>query len=175
MAAATVPDIGNMDGLQYSVSWKGTSIGWTKDVDPSDLKPKAYDRKIGELNNVVIDRIRKGGLEGSIKMTLHEVKVDRLRQLMPHAGSTGAFTLAPTAEVYSEYDNSGPLILHPRTASSTADDITILHAFPIVSLPKNAGDEDREIAVEWNMFPDRTALTAGTPTIVYGYMGPPPA
>ena len=177
MAAATTPDLSKIDGAQYAVSWKGVSIGWTKDVDPSGLKPKAYERKIGELNNIVIDRIRKGGLEGAVKTTLHEVNADRLREMMPWAAATGGFALNPSAEYYSEYANSGILLLHPRTlpTATVTDDITILHAFPTVMLPKNAGDDDREVEIEWNILPDQAALIASPPTIVYGYIGATPA
>lgn len=175
MAAATVKDFANLDGFQYEATWKGVSIGWCKDVDPTSIKEKIFERKIGELNNLVIDRIRKGGVEGMPKIVLHEVKVDRIRQLKAWAGSTGAFTISPTAEYYSEYANSGPLILHPRGVSGTADDITFLKAFPITELPKSAGDDDRELPTEWAIFPDRAALTdAGGTTIVYGYHGPAP-
>lgn len=174
MAAATTKDLANLDGFNYEVTWKGTSIGWVKDVDLSGLQPKMFERKIGELNNITIDRVHKGGLEGTLKTTLHEVKVDRIRQLKTWAASTGAFTVSPSAEYFAEYANAGPLIFHPRGASTTADDVTFLHAYPKTDLPTFAGEEDRVMSVEWNVYPDRTALIATPSTIVYGYHGPAP-
>lgn len=164
----------NTDGFQYEVSWKGDTIGWIKDADPSGLKPRSVEQRIGELNDILIDVHLRGGIDGTVKMTLHEVKAERIRQLMPWAAATGSFPISPSSTSFSCYDASGELRLHPIGAADTADDLVFLKAFPMISLPKNAGNSQRELPAEFLIFPDHTALTDTVSTNSYGYVGDPP-
>lgn len=161
-----------MDARVYEVTWGGETVGWAKDVDPSGLKFLEREKRIGELDDQLVD-VEIYGIEGPIKMTLHEVDVDRIRQLMPWAAASGAFPLAPTSPSgYSMYANAKPLILHPKGVSGTASDFQFAHAFPVVTLPKSAGGKNwRELPVEFRIFIDQEALTEVAPTISGHYHG----
>ncbi len=174
--AAPAKAASNMDARTYEVKWKTVTIGFTKDVDPSGLKPLERDKRIAELNDLLIDK-EIYGMEGSIKMVLHEVVQGRIRQLMPWAADdSNPFSINPTStDGLSMYANAGLLTLHPKGDGGTTNDINILKAFPKTSLPKSAGGKNwREISVEWEIFPDQTALVAGSPTVNYGYIGVAP-
>lgn len=173
---APVKSATNMDAMVYEVIWKAETIGFTKEVDPTGLKLLKREKRIGELNDLLIDE-EIYGLEGTIKIVLHEVKEGRIRQLMPWAGSTGAFAINPTVVAgTSKYGLAQILRLHPKGDAGVTNDIALLKTFPNVTLPKNGGGQVwRELLVEFDVFPDQTALTASTPTVVYGYVGEPPA
>jgi hypothetical protein len=173
--AAPTKSLGNMQVVQYAVKWKTETIGWTEDVDPNGLKELTIDKKVGEIGDAVLDRVHVG-VQGSIKMVLREVVTERLRQLMPWAAATGSFALRPTTHVFSEYANAGLLVLHPRHLADnvTTDDITLLKAFPIPSLPKTDSKGFAIIDCMFNIYMDQDALSTNPPTYVMGYRGPAP-
>jgi hypothetical protein len=172
---APAKNLATMSARAWEIKWKTETIGWTKDCDPSGIKLLEREKRVGELNDILID-IETYGLEGAIKMTLHEVDAERIRQLMPWAAATGGFQLAPTAvDGDSQYARAGLLTMHPKGDAGVTNDINILKAFPKVSLPKGGGGKVwKELQIEWTFFPDQAALVATTPTIVYGYIGATP-
>jgi hypothetical protein len=160
----------HMDLTGYEVKWKTLTVGLIKDVDPTGLKPKKKEKKIGKIGDIVIDRVSIG-MDGSIKMTLHQVNKTVIQQLCPW-WTSGSVALTPATKYHSEYANAGELRLHPLNSGATDEDIVLLKAFPIWGPPKGDGENWREITVEWNIYPDQTAALAGT--VVYGYYGDPP-
>jgi hypothetical protein len=172
---APVKALGNMRVITYEAVWKTETIGWLSDVDVSGIQNVVIEQKVGELADVVIDRVHRG-VQGTIKTTLHEVITERIRQLMPWAAATGAFAANPTADLYSEYVAAGPLILHPRhlAANVTTDDITFVKAFPRLVMPKSMNNNYATMEVTWNIYMDQTALATTPPTYVAWYRGPAP-
>jgi hypothetical protein len=164
-----------MDARSLIPTWKTETLGWTKDVDPSGLELLTRDKIIGELDDIVIDK-EIYGVQGVVRMTLHEVDSERMRQLCPWAAATGAFSIAPTTGAYSMYANAGPLVLHPKGVSGTAQDQAFAKAFPMFKLPKGAGAKVwRELPVDFWVFMDQDALVDAVPTAVAAYVGPLPA
>lgn len=161
-----------MDLLNYSVSWKGNTLGLVKDVDLTALKPQLVEKKIGKMGDVVLDEVVIG-MQGTLKLTLHQVNKTTIQQLCPW-WSSGSVALISSARFYSRYANSGVLLLHPVGVSGTDEDVNLVKAFPTLIIPKGDGIIWREVQTEWMCFPDQTeALTNNL--LVYGYYGAPPS
>lgn len=160
-----------MDLLNYTATWKGSTLGLVKDVDPSGLKLKTVQKKIGKVGDVVLDEVVIG-MEGTLKITLHQINRTVIQQLRPY-WTSGSVALTPSARFYSFYANSGALVLHPVGVAGTDEDITLLRAFPQFMLPKGDGTNWREVPTEWTLFPDQTELLTNN-ILVYGYYGAAP-
>lgn len=157
---ANTDSLAAMDLFTFKVFWKGTTLGFVKEVDPTGLKPISKEKKVGNFGEAVIDRIRMG-VTGSIKTTLHQVKAAVIKDLCAW-WTSGPVPLTPSALHFSEYDNAGALRLHPFGIAdeTVTDDLTYVKAFPVFTPPKAGGDW-REIEVEWNIYPDQTQLASG--------------
>lgn len=159
----------------WEVMWGTETVGFTEDVDPSGIVVLEREKRIQELEDMLVD-IEAYGMEGVVSMNLNDVGVERLRQMCPWAGSTGAFSLTPPTAGYSYYNASKLLTLHPRGVSGTASDQTYGHAFPRVKHAKGGGAKNwQKLSVIFVIFADHTALVDTTPTVVGGYAGPTPA
>lgn len=159
---------------KYKVFWGGDLIGFTEDIDLTGVSEKWLDKKVGELGDIVVDKVYLGA-EGTVKLMSPQFDSDLIRKLKPFAAATGAFKLHPEQQFYSAYANSAELRFHPRELNDTltTEDIIYDHAFPIVKLPKlNEGSDNYgKLEVEFTIFPDQTAATAATPTLDYGSWG----
>lgn len=162
-----------MDLVGYSLSWKTLTLGLVKDADPTGFKLKEAEKKIGKAGDIVVDRVVIG-MEGTLKITLHQVNKTVIQQLCPW-WTSGTVPLVPSTRYYSHYANAGALIMHPENAGvSTDEDITLVKAFPRLILPKGDGIAWREVQTEWEIYPDQTQLLTSN-LLVYGYYGAPPA
>lgn len=160
-----------MDLLPYEVKWKTLTLGFCKDVDPTNLRVKTVEKKIGKAGDVVLDRVVIG-MEGTIRVVLHQVNKTTIQQLCPW-WSSGSVALVPATRYYSQYDNAGELRLHPVGNAGTDEDVVLLKAFPVLVMPKGDGINWREVQTEWNAYPDQTSLLTSN-TLVYGYYGNTP-
>lgn len=165
-------DLSEMDIFTFEVFWKGTTLGYIKDVDPSGLSALTKEKKVGNFYDQVIDRVHIG-VAGSVKTVLHQVKAATFQALCPW-WSSGPLPLSAGTIGFSEYANAGILRFHPFGVAdlTVTDDINYVKAFPVFTPPKAAGDW-RELEVTWNIYPDQTELAAGN--LVTHYFGALPA
>lgn len=162
--------IAEKDILNYDCSWKATTLGYVKEVDPTGFKLMTKDVMVGKWGEVVVDKIVIG-MAGSIKTTLEQVKVATVKQLCPW-WTSGTVPLMPATRHQSLYALAGQLILHPVGDGTTDNDFTFPKAFPIWAPAKADGKEYRVIEVEWLIFPDQSVL-GSTNVPSYGTGGPP--
>ncbi|HEX8342226.1 MAG TPA: hypothetical protein VF624_15085 [Tepidisphaeraceae bacterium] len=160
---------------KYALTWDGATLGWVQDVDPSGLKIKTVEKKIGEIGEVIVDHLIVG-MEGTIKAVLEQCKLPVLREAIPWAAATGSIPLVPATQYDSCYARAKILNLHPEDAGDDlTEDINLLKAYPIVTLPKSgAGSEFANVPIEFMPYPDQAQLVATPRVMVYGYIGPIP-
>jgi hypothetical protein len=161
----------------FAGTWKEVSLGWLEMTDMSGVVEKFAEKKIGEAGgDVVIDQIFIG-LEGTIKTTHKQVKLETYRQLKQDAAGSGAVTGTP-ALYSSKYAQAGLLKLHPKDmGADTSEDFNFLKVAPKnVTLPKSAqGKAFIDMEVEWFIFPDKAAYLADPAVLRYYWIGDVPA
>lgn len=172
---AQTKDPSKIDFRGYDLTFKGVTMGWMNDVDPSALKLVMADKKIGALGDILIDQVVIG-LTGTVKTEMAQTDLVSLRAATPWAPSSGSIPLTPGSQYQSLYAYAGVLVIHPRGVSDTSEDITLLKAVPLPSWIKMSdGKKQRGLAVEWSIFPDQAQLVADSPVLAYGYIGPAPS
>lgn len=157
---------------EYSVKWNDVSIGYSKSVDLSGLKPKFIEKKIEEIGDIKIDDLYVG-LEGTIKTVLKQVSEAQYRQLMMAAPGTGSIPGFPTEQYKSMYSLAKVLNFHPTHMGATlTEDFNVLLAVPVLVLPKSTeGKQTMDLEVNWMVYPDQTSLLAEPPVLNYFYIG----
>jgi len=172
---AMTKDASKMRISGYAVTFKGDSLGWMQDVDPSGIKVLKVDKLLPEIGNIVVDKVIIG-MDGTIKTVLQQVDIAALRAVIPWAPTSGSIPLVPSTQYQSDYSYAGALVLHPRAVADDSEDITFVKAVPMFpKLPKSSdGKTWNTLEVEWTPFPDQTVLIADTPVLSYGYIGPAP-
>ncbi|MGN6724301.1 MAG: hypothetical protein ACTHLZ_00135 [Tepidisphaeraceae bacterium] len=158
-ATSVTNDVTKVDLYTFSVTWKTLNLGFIKEVDPTNILPIRKEKKIGNLGDMVVDRVWRG-LQGTIKTTHHQCDKSMIQAVAPW-WTTGTIPGIPSALNFSEYENSGLLTLHPfeLPPDNTDYDLNFPKAFPVFKLPKTGGDW-REIDVEWSVYADLTQLSS---------------
>lgn len=168
-------DITKVDYRGYSVTLGGVTIGWVNDVDPSALKLITTELKIGEIGDIPLDDVVIG-LAGMIKVIMAQTDLASLRTATPWAPSSGSIPLTPSTQYQPLYSYAKPLVIHPRGVSDTSEDLTLLKAVPLPSwIRMSDGKKQRDLPVDFKIYPDRTQLVADTSVLAYGYIGPAPS
>jgi hypothetical protein len=147
-----------------------------KNVDLSALKPKFIEKKIEELGDVKIDDLLVG-MDGVVKISLKQVKIATMRQLILQAPGNGSIPGIPTTQYQSMYALAGLLNIHPTDmGSDTSEDFNIVKAAPVLTLPKSTeGKNTQDLDCDWMIYPDQTQFIASPPVLVYYYVGPVPS
>jgi len=165
-------NIAHKDLSNCSATWNSVDLGYIKSGDASGLQLKTKELVVGHFGDIPIGAIIIG-MQGTLKLTLEQVKKESKQQLSPWWAS-GVVPMTPALRHKDLYDYAQVLVIHPIGVSGTDEDISLLKAYPMWKPPKFDGKEFQEIEVEFMFWPDRALLaTNNYPT--YGYFGAPPA
>lgn len=173
-------DLNRLQVSDYDVTWGSYNVGFVDKVTPK-LALKLKEIKVGTLGDIVIGK-RIIGLEGTIEVECREIDVVAINGLMPWSGGAGnaspstsgaSVPLVPAIYHKDLYDYALPLKLHPtHMGTNTTQDLNLLKAVPHMSyLGDRDGVGDNKVMLEFEFFPDRTALTGTPPTPSYGTIG----
>jgi hypothetical protein len=167
-------DFAKMDARNYQVKFGTIDLGWCQDVQPQNWDYLTLEKTVGQYGQIVLDRVHLGlNPQISVAVVLQEVDPTIVQDLSPW-WTSGPATIGPATPYYSEYDNSEKFTLHPELVSGTAEDVVMLHAFPVIQISRaNAAQQGwRNIPATFRFYPDRTLLAAGSR--VWGYFGGEP-
>jgi len=159
----------------YDITWGSLFLGSMDEVDPSAMEMVTKPIKVGSIGDVELGQWVIA-LKGPLKSVAREIDITQYQGLMPWY-STGSISLTPATWHKDLYSYAQQLTVHPIDVSGTAEDITLLMAFPMIKFPKRNGeDEKTDLEIDWLYWPLRTQLTTpGSPLLCYGYVGPAPS
>ncbi|MGE5608998.1 MAG: hypothetical protein ACM359_07075 [Bacillota bacterium] len=154
-------DSSNVRQINYDASWDGKDLGGVDLVKP-ELDLQFSPVQIGSAGSVILDEIFQGlGGNAKVTVTVREVTLQRMKDLVPWAGSTTPYALTPPPGTkIAQY--AKVLKLHPRDVTDTTQDLNFLKAVPVQSFQlERDGVKQDAWAVVFRLFPDPAKLAAG--------------
>lgn len=156
----------------WDTVWSGYDLKFVNEVRP-DIKLITTPITRGTTGKKVVLDDFVSAVDAMIKCKVPDIAASLILEMCPWVGAKQY--LSPSAPNASLYSYAALLTLHPHDIASgtTTEDLNFPKAVPF-SLFNLARDGDKETDWEliFKIYPDFTKLTASTPLLVYGYLGP---